>query len=184
MSVTKFVTRKFGRLEVDDITGGSVSCTSVSAGSIRAPAFTGSTVACSTFTGGLNTNVPIVKGASITSATGVTITASQLLSGCIIRTGNDDAITDRLPSAENLIAQINVLTNTQASVGMSFDAVYFLNAASATSNSTLAAGTGATLGGLATFTSGGHTIGSRVLKVVIASMVGSTGGTYLASSTL
>ena len=167
MSVTKFVTRKFGRLEVDDITGGSVSCTNVSVGSVI-----GSTVACSTLTGGLSTYSPIVKGAIITAASATTISATQLLSGSIIRTGVTSG-TEYFPTAADLIARINILTNTQASAGMCFECVYLLNTA-VTTHCVLGAGTDSTIGAIASATGGSP----KLITCILASVSGTT-GSYL-----
>lgn len=103
---------------------------------------------------------------NITSATGVTITASQLLSGTIIRSGQSASQTDELPSAADLLAQLNIATNTQASVGMSFR-VNILN--SGAEILALSAGTNATLGGAASITNG--TL--RTLSAIIANTAGS-----------
>lgn len=103
---------------------------------------------------------------NITSATGVTITASQLLSGTIIRSGQSASQTDELPSAADLLAQLNIATNTQASTGMSFR-VNILN--SGAEIIALSGGTNATLGGAASITNGNL----RSFSVVIANTAGS-----------
>jgi hypothetical protein len=74
----------------------------------------------------LSSNIHIFSSEinNITSASGVTITALQLLSKSFIRSGQSNTVTDELPSASNLINQINIITNTQASSGMNFDAIY------------------------------------------------------------
>ena len=173
MSVTKFVTRKFGRLEVDDITGGSVSCTNVSAGSIIAPALTGSSIACSTLTGGLNTYAPILKGVNVTAATGQTFTASQLLSGSIVRTGFTGG-SEYLPTGAALLSQLNILTNSQASVGLSFDFNLSYPVAM-NALAVLTASTNVTVGGAASFSGGNTTAGSRRYRATLVGVSGSDG---------
>ena len=113
-----------------------------------------------------SSNTLLSTSVNITSATGVTITASQLLSGTIIRSGQSASQTDELPSAADLLAQLNIATNTQASVGMSFR-VNILN--SGAEILSLSGGTNATLGGVASITGG--TL--KALNVVIANTAGS-----------
>ena len=143
MSLSQFVSKKFGKLEASSISGGAQTAT-------------------------------ILKGANITSATQVTISALQFLSGCIVRSGNG-TVTDELPSAADLIAQINILTNTQASVGMSANC-NFLHLGS--SPLTINAGTDSTLGGATLFTNGSVTGASRQLIATLASVSGTSGSVY------
>ena len=143
MSLSQFVSKKFGKLEASSISGGAQTAT-------------------------------VLKGANITSATGVTISASQLLSGCIVRSGNGASQTDELPSAADLIAQLNILTNTQASVGMSATCQYLLVG----NPITISGGTDSTIGGTTTFTTGTATAGARQLIATLASLSGTSGSVY------
>ena len=144
MSLSQFVSKKFGKLEASSISGGAQTAT-------------------------------VLKGANITSATGVTISASQLLSGCIVRSGNGASQTDELPSAADLIAQLNILTNTQASVGMSATCQYLLVGSNPI---TISGGTDSTIGGTTTFTTGTATAGARQLIATLASLSGTSGSVY------
>ncbi len=172
MSLSQFISKRFGKLTVDQITGGSVACTNISGASLSGSSLTGTTVSCSTFTGGLNTYAPISKGTRITATSNVTISSSQLLSGGIIRTGvTADNTNDVLPSASELISQLNITTNSQASVGTSFSCTYALVGVFNSCNTTLITGTGISIGGLTTFTSGSElTANSRVLTFTLATL--------------
>ena len=86
----------------------NIVSTSITSGNINVPWFSNPT---EIHTSSLTT---------ITSATAVTISASQMLSGSIIRIGQGNNVTDYFDSPTNLIDQINIVTNTQASAGMSF----------------------------------------------------------------
>lgn len=113
-----------------------------------------------------SSNPMLASSVNITSATGVTISASQLLSGTIIRSGQSASQTDELPSAADLLAQLNINTNTQASVGMSFQVNYLNSGAEIIA---LSGGANATLGGVASVTNG--TL--KVLTAVLANTAGS-----------
>jgi hypothetical protein len=113
-----------------------------------------------------SSNPMLASSVNITSATGVTISASQLLSGNIIRSGQSASQTDELPSAADLLAQININTNTQASVGMNFQTNYINLGAEIIS---LSGGANATLGGLTSVTNGNL----RALRAVLANTAGS-----------
>ncbi len=66
---------------------------------------------------------------NISSATGVTITAAQLLTMSIVRSGQSNTVTDQLPTAAQLVNEINIVTNSQASAGMNFTTVFYNNGA-------------------------------------------------------
>jgi hypothetical protein len=115
------------------------------------------------------TSAPVIsQSVNITAAAGATLTATQLLSGTIIRSGAAGGITDELPTGNEVLARLNVLTNSQASVGMSFQVSVLNNN-----------------GGLLTFSpSDGNSTGAlvstgqvRLLSGVITSISGTT-GTY------
>ena len=72
-----------------------------------------------------NTHIFSSQLTNITSATGVTITAAQLLTMSIIRSGQTNTITDQLPTAAQIINEINVITNSQASAGMNFTTIFY-----------------------------------------------------------
>ena len=74
-----------------------------------------------------NTHIFSSQLTNITSATGVTITAAQLLTMSIIRSGQTNTITDQLPTAAQIINEINVITNSQASAGMNFTTIFYNN---------------------------------------------------------
>ena len=61
---------------------------------------------------------------NITDSNGVTISAFQLLSSSFIRSNQQNTVTDELPSPTDLINYINIITNTQASVGMNFQTIF------------------------------------------------------------
>jgi hypothetical protein len=66
------------------------------------------------------TQAPLLsQSVNITSAAGATLSATQLLSGSILRSGAA-GVSDVLPTGNDVLARLNVLTNSQASVGMSF----------------------------------------------------------------
>lgn len=137
MSLEKLVTKELGKLLVTDLVAPLSSSNSI-----------------------LNSSV------NITSATGVTITGAQLLSGNIIRTGQTAGQTDQLPSAAALLSAINIATNSQGSVGMSLQC-NIVNLGSQII--TIGQGTNSTLGGLTSITNG--TL--RSLRVVLANTAGS-----------
>jgi hypothetical protein len=135
--LAQFLSSKVGRLEVGNLVSSLSSATPLRSSSVN-----------------------------ITAATGVTISASQLLSGNIIRTGHAASQTDELPSAADLLAQINILTNTQASVGMNFRCNIANLGAEILA---LSGGANATLGGVASITGGNL----RAFTVVLANTAGS-----------
>lgn len=127
-SVERFLSKNFGKLKVNDFSADFLSNNSLLSSCVN-----------------------------ITSETGITITTSELLSGNIIRSAQSTTGSiDRLPNATDLLNRINIVTNTQASVGMSFNFNYVLQgdypvALSQGTNSTLAGTSSITHGTFKTF---------------------------------
>ncbi len=116
------------------------------------------------------TSAPLLsKSVSISSGTDITISATQLLSGTIIRAGDSSTATDTLPAASDVLARLNVLTNSQASVGMSFDCNIFNKNGGTLTFSTV---------GSDSSNAGTNTMGTlvfRKLTGVVSSISGTTG---------
>jgi hypothetical protein len=160
-SYEQFLEKQFGKLTTTDLVSTNLVSTGLSSSSISAfkvsPGFLGgSTTIQSEFT-------------NLTAAANQTITATQLLSGTIIR-GGTGGFADTLPAAADVLARLNVLTNSQASVGMRFSCLYFNHGSQSGTAATLSTvGSGATLGGVASITTGS----SRMLTGVLMNTSGS-----------
>ncbi len=158
-SQEQFLEKKFSKLTTTDLVSTDLVSTGLSSSSISAfkvsPGFlSGSTPIQSAFT-------------NLTAAANQTITATQLLSGTIIR-GGSGGYTDTLPKAEDVLARLNVLTNSQASVGMRFSCLYLNTGASGNTFSTV--GSSSTLGGSASATANN--------AVLLQGVIMNTAGSY------
>ncbi len=124
----------------------------------------------------------LVKGVEITATSGVMLTASQLLSGSIVRSAVSTSPTvDGLPSAADLVHQLNIATNTKASAGMSFTCQYTL-LGSSTNHNIVTAGSGVSAGGASlTFTQGSATGACKKITVTLATLSGTNGSFFVSA---
>jgi hypothetical protein len=155
-SQEQFLEKKFGKLTTTDLVSTNLVSTGFTSTNLVATGLSSSSISAFTVSPGfLSGSTPIQSAfTNLTAAANQTITATQLLSGTIIRGGNGGFV-DNLPAAADVLARLNVLTNSQASVGMRFSCLYYNNGSVSATASTLATiGSGATLGGIASITTG------------------------------
>lgn len=110
---------------------------------------------------------PFVVPSAVTSATGINLTAAEILGGIVVRTGTSAPFTDTLPTAASMVAGF---ASPAYSKGVP---IMFINATG--SAQTLTGNTGLTLAGN---TSGGNfIIGASSTRTLIARLINTASGT-------